>query len=199
MKKTLILLAIAATAGAAYAESRISASAGAVPLSTSAQLNFEVQVPRILYLRVGDTGATINTVTFTVGLAAPLGSLPINNAEYTATIPPGISGAVATDDDTTGSDGAIPVQLWTNNGTANLGCTSPGLSGTSGTIPLSAITVTQTGSLPHPGGSLDCTTTEVGATGVNSLEGAWTYAFAPTVMPPAGTYSTVVTYTAAQP
>ena len=74
MKKLAAILAMSLLTGAAWAESRITAvPSTTTSLSATARLNFAVNVPRVLYLRVGDAGATINTVNFNVGLS---GSLP---------------------------------------------------------------------------------------------------------------------------
>jgi len=158
-----------------------------------------VLVPRILYLRVGDVGATINEVTFTVGLSAPLNALPVADQMYSAAIPPATGGPATAADDNGASDGVVEVQLWTNNGTADLNCAGLPLTSGTDTIPLSDITVSDGGTLAHPGTSLACASAPVGAAGINNLTDNWTFAYAPTVLPVTGTYTTQITYTAAQP
>ena len=200
------ILLISAAVGAmvasspARAESRITTvTAGTTALSTTAKLNFAVSVPRILYLRVGDAGATINTVTFTAGLTGV--TLPTADSVYAGAPPLGVGTIAATDNNGT-SDGAVAVQLWTNNGSANLNCAGAALTSGANTIPLSAITVTSLatgGSLAHPGSSLACTSAARGSAGTNNLSDTWTFAYAPATLPPAGSYTTVVTYTASQP
>jgi hypothetical protein len=190
-----LALTAAIAAGAVHAESRISSVAAATStVNTSARLNFAVNVPRILYLRVGDAGTTVNTVTFNVSLA------PTSNTNYAGGVPSSIGGTTVTDDSAGGGPaGGIAVQLWTNNGTSTLNCTGAALTSGANTIPLSAITATATGGLSHPGTSLACAGTPVGSAGTNALSGNWAFAYAPATLPPAGAYTTVVTYTASQP
>lgn len=201
-KRLAILLASVAAlqCGSVIAESRVTAvTAAATSLSTTARLNVAVNVPRILYLRVGDAGAAINTVTFTAGLTGV--TVPTTDSVYAGAMPVG-PGAVSAADDNGASDGQVAVQLWTNNGSANLNCTGAALTSGANTIPLSDITVTSLssgGSLAHPGASLACASGARGSAGTNNLTDTWTFAYAPTVLPPAGAYTTVVTYTASQP
>lgn len=185
---------------ALHAESRITTvTAPTTALSTTARLNFAVNVPRILYLRVGDAGVTVNTVTFTAGLTGV--TVPTTDT-VTAAAPPVGLGTISVADTNGASDGQIGVQLWTNNGTANLTCAGTPLTSGANTIPLSAIAVTSLasgGSLAHPGSSLACTSAARGSAGTNNLTDTWTFAYAPASLPTAGAYTTVVTYTASQP
>ena len=197
----LVGMAAALLAGTVHAESRVTAvSSGTTALSTTSKLNVSVSVPRILYLRVGDAGATINSVTFTVGLTG-LTPLPQNDVVYSGAMPVGV-GAISVADTNGTSDGQVAVQLWTNNGTANLNCSGAALTSGTNTIALSQITVTSAaaGTLGHPGGSLACTSATRGSAGVNNLSDTWTYAYtAPATLPAAGNYTTQITYTASQP
>lgn len=201
-KRLAFLLASVAAlqCGTVIAESRITAVTSAVTtLSTTARLNVAVNVPRILYLRVGDAGATINTVTFTAGLSGV--TVPTADAVYAGAMPVG-PGAVSVADNNGASDGQVAVQLWTNNGSANLNCAGAALTSGTNTIPLTDITVTSLasgGSLAHPGSSLSCTSAARGSAGTNNLTDTWTFAYAPATLPAAGSYTTVVTYTASQP
>ena len=137
----LVGMAAALLAGTVHAESRVTAvSSGTTALSTTSKLNVSVSVPRILYLRVGDAGATINSVTFTVGLTG-LTPLPQNDVVYSGAMPVGV-GAISVTDTNGASDGQVAVQLWTNNGTANLNCSGAALTSGTNTIALSQITVT---------------------------------------------------------
>jgi hypothetical protein len=203
MKLKMAVLALAAVGmvGVAHAESRISAIDGATtgPMATTAKLNFKVVVPKILFLRVGALGATVNNVTFTVGLTGALATLPVADAVYGGALPPAFTSSVA--DDEGASDGAITVGLWTNNGSSTLSCAGSALTSGTNTIALSNVTVANagTGTLSHPGASLACTSGSRGAAGVNNLADTWTFAYAPTVLPAAGNYTTTVTYTASQP
>lgn len=196
MKKHLLVALISGlVASSAVAESNISASAGTTSLSTSASLKFKVLVPRILYLRVGSVGSTIDEVTFTVGLAAPLDDLSsdIDNVPYSAAIPPASGGAA------TVTGGAVAVQLWNNVGSVDLNCAGDALSNGSDNIPLADIKVTDGGTLDHPGTDLGCGSISVGSAGVTNLSDTWTYSYTPTTLPATGTYTTEITYTASQP
>lgn len=200
---TTCLLAIAATCatGSALAESRITAvPSTTTSLTTTARLNFSIVVPRILYLRVGDLGATINTVNFAVGLGGSLTGLPVSDTVFNDPLPVGV-GTVSAGDDSGASDGQIPVQLWTNNGTSQLTCNGAPLSSGSNTIPLSEVTVTSSGggSLAHPGPNLGCVSAARGGAGTNNLTDTWTFAYSPATLPAAGSYTTTITYTASQP
>ncbi len=202
IKSALTVLALAAAAGGAFAESRITAvPSGTTSLSTTARLNIAVNVPRVLYLRVGDAGATVNTVTFTVGLNGALATLPVSDQVFTGTVPPALGTTGVADDNGTTTDGQIAVQLWTNNGTANLTCAGSALTSGSNTIALTEISVASAGggTLAHPGANLGCAPATRGSAGVNNLSDTWTFSYAPTALPAAGSYTTQITYTASQP
>ena len=201
MKHLAAFLALSLLAGAALAESRITAvPSTTTSLSATARLNFAVNVPRVLYLRVGDAGATINTVNFNGGLSGSLATLPVSDQVFSGALPPALGTITATDNNGA-SDGQVAVQLWTNNGTANLTCSGAALTAGAATIPLSDITVTSTvgGTLGHPGANLGCTAAARGSAGVNNLADVWTFGYAPSALPVAGSYTTQVTYTASQP
>ncbi len=196
MKSKLLAVAlIAGSLGAsnAFAESRITALPGTATgaMSATARLDFQILVPKILYLKVGTAGAAIDTVQFSVGLTGI--TVPTNDAVFAG--PP--SGAFTT----TATGNAVGVNLWTNNGSATLGCAGAALTSGSNSIALTAITVTNAaaGGLAHPGGSLACTTANRGSAGFNNLSDTWTFAYAPATLPAAGNYTTQVTYTATNP
>lgn len=181
----------------ASAEARATAApTGAI--AATARLGVSVKVPRILYLRVGDAGANVNTVRFEVGLRDGLTALDARDEVYAGRVPPRFTTTRA--DDAGTSNGSVPVRLWTNNGTVTLGCSAPALSAGPNVIALSAIRVTSSSSaLRHPGSTLACASSTRGSAGVNNLAANWTYRYAPATLPPAGTYRTTVTYTASQP
>ncbi len=201
MKKLAAILMLGVCVGTAWAESRITAvPSSTTSLSATARLNFAVNVPRVLYLRVGDTGATVNTVTFNVALAGALGTLPVTDQVFSGAVPPAL-GTTGVTDDNGAADGQVGVQLWTNNGTANLTCSGSPLTSGALTIALSEITVSSSvgGTLGHPGTSLACASAARGSAGVNNLTDTWTFGYAPASLPTAGSYTTQVTYTASQP
>lgn len=201
---TTIAWAMLAAAGLARAESHVTAVTNPIAsLSTTARLAVTVNVPKILYLRVGNAGAMINTVTMTVGVAAASGlnPLPRNNVTYGGAVPIGM-GTVTRTDNNGASNGVVAAQLWTNNGTATLTCTGAPLTDGSRTIPLTRVVVTSSagGTLGHPGGNLGCSTVTRGSSGTNNLASNWSYNFsAAGGLPTAGTYTTQITYVASQP
>lgn len=192
-----------------HAESNYVTGAGAT--SATAKLDFQIVIPKVLYLRIG-TGtdnainATVDMLTFTVP--------PANVGNGTA-----VAG--------TGGDltaGAVTVRAYGNGGnpiTLNSTTAGPLLSGTD-SIPWSEITVTPAAlgattagftnaAITHPafntggaGGAGTATTLTAGAAKVARVEGKWTFAYANTAFVPAGTYgapaaSGRVTYTITQP
>ncbi len=185
--------------GDAHARSSLSATTAAGAQQASASVGVSVQVPRILYFRLGAAGAEVNTVRFDVRLAAPLNTLPSNDVVYGGVLPPRTRASARADDDGA-SDGNLSVRVWTNSGSVSLDCAGAPLTAGTQQIPLSAIRVTSSNTtLAHPGTSLSCAARSVGAAGTNDLRANWRYRYTPTVLPAAGTYSTTVTYTASQP
>jgi hypothetical protein len=192
------LLAVALIAGSlaasnAFAESRITAVAGTATgtMSTTARLDFQVVVPKILYLKVGTAGATVDNVRFDISLTGI--TVPSNDVVF--------AGPVDGSFTSSATGNSVGVNLWTNNGSASLNCSGSALASGSNTIALSNITVTNAsaGALAHPGTSLACVSASRGTAGFNNLSDTWTFAYAPTVLPAAGNYTTQVTYTASQP
>ena len=111
MKKLAAFLALSLLTGAAWAESRITAvPSTTTSLSATARLNFAVNVPRVLYLRVGDAGATINTVNFNVGLSGSLATLPVSDQVFSGALPPALGTITATDNNGA-SDGQVAVHV----------------------------------------------------------------------------------------
>ncbi len=196
MKSKLLAVALAVgslAASNAYAESRITAVAGTATgaISATARLDFQILVPKILYLKVGTAGAAVDAVQFDVALTGI--TVPSNNAVFAGPV----SGAFTS----TATNNAVGVNLWTNNGSAALNCAGAALTSGGNSIALSNITVTNAtgGALGHPGASLACTSASRGSAGFNNLSDTWTFAYAPATLPAAGNYTTQVTYTASQP
>jgi hypothetical protein len=196
MKSKLLALALVAgslSASNAFAESRITAVPGTATgaISATARLDFSILVPKILYLKVGTAGAAIDAVQFAVSLTGI--TVPSSDAVFAG--PP--SGAFTS----VGTNTSVGVNLWTNNGSANLNCAGAALTSGSNSIALSSITVSNAtgGGLGHPGASLACTSASRGSAGFNNLSDTWTFAYAPATLPAAGNYTTQVTYTASQP
>ena len=182
------------TAGTARAESVFSTAAG--PTTANARLDFQIVIPRFLFLQVGTgtalaTNGTINVLTFTVPAAsigtggAGIGSTggDINaGASVTAKVLGNnfTGGAVSFTATTTGalSDGAGDTISWSQFSVATA-------ANTTGTV------------LAHPG-TLAAPFTDGGATSVSltpvskviNQDAKWTFTYANTVIPAAGTYGT---------
>jgi hypothetical protein len=213
MKKLLVIAALATIAPLmAQAESKfVTGNSG---LSATANLDFSITIPKVLFLQVGtgtsyaDNGA-MNNIAFDV----PAGGVGSGTQ---------VAGA--------GGDlvgGGVTVRVLGNSGnvTLNNKTTGPLSNGVSGdpTVPWSDIVVTA-GALPtttsgfsnaaiaHPafniaagGGDSTTPTTLIATGGLVRQEGSWTFAYANTAALPAGTYGNTaanngrVTYTATMP
>ena len=190
--------------GVAQAESQYGYStAGTGNVSATARLNISVVVPKVVLLRVGDAGATQNTLNFAARVAIPLDPSGSTNVD-------GATPDVNSNNQAISWNGAIPTvsllsntatigaNAWTNGSTVKVNCaaTTPF---TAGGPTLANLTATNTtGNLPHPGGSLGaCSATGNLSTGT-LYSATWTYTLdaSNAVNWAAGTYSALVTYTA---
>lgn len=179
---------LAAFSGLAHAASNVGSN------SASANLDFQVNIPGIVFLRVG-TGAfrqdnsTVDTITFSPTAADLLGGQPVA----------GTGGDL--------SNGRVTVQVWGNAGQLTLASTASDLSDGNGrTIPWTEIAVTASNTnLPHPGFDADgnmsapLETLGNGNSPITNLSGEWTYAYRNTGGPRGGQYSGTVTYTVSAP
>lgn len=208
-RRTLLLSGLAvALSGPALAESQFSSGSGS--LSASARLDFEVTIPRILFLRVGTgtnfgANGTIDLIAFTVPAAAVGNGVAIV----------GSGGDLGS--------GAVTVRVMGNGGdiTLNSATTGPLGNGTAGQtigwnrilVTPSALPTATTGftntAITHPafnasGGSGTAVTLPASNRLVRQ-EGRWTYGYANADMVAAGTYGGVgvnngrVSYTATMP
>lgn len=203
-QKTMMRLALgaliaAALPGVSYAESNYQTGAGA--LTATAHVDFQIVVPKILYLRVGTgtamaTNATVDLITFTVPAA--------NVGDGTV-----ISG--------TGGDltlGVVTAALKSNNGTATLSATAPAAinDGSGDSIDWSQITTTaavntSATALPAPTLTTSSTTTSspTCVAKVVNQDAKWTYKYLNSNIVVAGTYGGInvnnsrVTYTSTLP
>ena len=187
--------------GAANAESNFQTGAGA--LNATARVDFQITIPKILFLQVGTgalytTTATVNLIDFTVP-AANVGNGTAVNASAAA----GDLG-----------NGVVTAVVRGNNGNITLNATSVGAigNGAGDSIAWSQITTTAaaltTGTVLTPpvlanGASANVTLTAVAK--VVNQDARWTYQYANSAVVPSGTYGGVnvnnsrVTYTAALP
>lgn len=205
LSKTLLAAALlAAVPMLANAESTFTTGAG-TPITANARLDFQVTVPKILYLRVSSgsnmaTGGAIDLISFNVP-AANIG----DNSPIAAT---NTSGDL--------NNGAVTARVIGNNGnitftSTTLGALSNGAAGDTisyGQIGTAVATLTSATALPHPTLVDGATTTValVPASGkVINRDARWTYTYLNNNVVAPGTYGGVntnnsrVTYTASMP
>lgn len=197
-KTTLLATALfAAFPMVAQAESQFVNGAG----NATAKLDFQITIPRILFLRVGSNNATVDLVSFAPA-AATLGDSSV---------------VTGTGGDLTG--GAVSAQVRGNNGTITLLATTAGAlnNGAGDTIPYSQIITTPTvltsaTALAAPtlanGASAPVTVAPAAGSKVVDRDARWTYTYANNAVVAPGVYggggaantgNGRVTYTASMP
>jgi len=164
-------------------------------VSASVNLKFAVTLGSFVYLRVGSVGATVDTVAF------DLASLTAGCTMGPCTFGTGMAVAAS-------SFGTLPVGVKSKGGVVRLSATATtGLSSGAATIPLSEITIasSDTTNLPAPlvpnsgtSGTVNVTETATGSK-LTARSANWTFAYANTVVPSAGTYTGKLTFTATAP
>jgi hypothetical protein len=185
---TVALVAVMAAPFAANAESTFVTGTG-TPITTTARVDFQIQIPKFLTLQVGSAGATIDTITF-----APTATDLINGTAVDGTGgnagPSGVSTVVR------GNNGAVSLVANT---------TGPLLSGLD-SIDWSQITTTSSSAgLPAPSivtggpGTTASVTANLAGGRVTNQSATWTYQFLNSTVAPQGTYTGRVTYTASMP
>ena len=200
--KTALALALAAPLFV-NAESTFTTGAGS-PITASARLDFQVTVPKILFLQVGTgtamaSNATINLITFTVPGASLGNSTPI--------------AATATSGDL--GNGVVTARVIGNNGNITFTSTTLGALGNGAGDTISYAQISTTAStntsatiLAHPtlaNGSTTTITLTPAAGKVINRDAKWTYSFLNQAVVPPGTYGGVntnngrVTYSASMP
>ncbi len=198
--KAALAVSLGATLAAALpanAESTTVTGAGA--LSAPAHLDFSIVIPRFLTFRVGTVGATIDQITFTPAAASVGNSVPVAGTGGDA------GGGSAANVSVIGNGGQITITE-SNNGTGT-GLQHATLAGAA--IAYSEITTNSSDAvnlqrpvLSNAGGNTS--TPVLNAGNVTNRSAVWTYAYANTTIPSAGTYGTSakggrVTYTASMP
>lgn len=204
--KSLLAVATVTVPLLAHAESNFVTGASTATPGAQAHVDFQITIPKTLYLRVG-TGsaypATLanNTAVDLVQFAPAVGAV-------------GNSVALAgTGGDLTG--GVVTAAVVSNSGNVTLGATTLGaLSDGAGDsiafteIKTAAATLTSATALPAPvlvNGASATTVLTAPASKVIVQDAKWTYTYANTTNPPGGTYGGVnvnngrVTYTATMP
>lgn len=203
---TKILLTTALLAGfpmMANAESTFTTGAG-TPLTASARLDFQVVIPKILYLRVGTgTNFANNTAVDLISFNVPAASVG-NGTPVAATAASGDLG-----------NGAVTARVIGNNGNITFSSTTLGALGNGagdtisyGQIGATVTNLTSATPLPAPaladGATTTVTLTPVSGKVVNR-DAQWTFAYANAAAVAPGTYGGVntnngrVTYTASMP
>jgi hypothetical protein len=196
--RQLLLAAGVATALAPALVQAEQTTDNSAPYSTSARLDFRVIIPGFLRLRVGTVGATIDEITFDVPAANVGDSTPIAGTGGDA------GGGTAANVHVAGNNGQITITENNNSGSNGLGTGNPA----DGFIAYTEITTTSSlPQLPAPalsnaGGNTSLPTLNGGQ--VTNRTGVWTYGYANTTVPSAGTYGGQanggrVTYTATMP
>lgn len=201
--RALTSIAVAAAMPmAAHAESNFQTGAG-TPLTATARLDFQVTIPKVLFLQVGagalnTTNATVNLIDFTVAAANVGNGTPV--------------AASATAGDL--GNGVVTARVLGNNGAVTLTSSTTGALGNGAgdnisfaQITAAASTLTSATPLAHPtlvDGAT--TTTTVPAVGkIVNRDARWTFSYANTATVPPGIYGGVnanngrVTYTASMP
>ncbi len=208
LKATVVAMSLG-VAASANAASAVSSTAGTN--TVSAALDFQITIPRVLFLRVGTgslfaNSASIDKISFApsiAGLGAGCGT-PSDCA--------GTSGDL--------SGGAVTAQLVSNLGATQIIANTAGgtlLDGAGNSIPYSKITAATAALTAVPGQTLagatlwnfpgwDTTVTyPAAANTVVNLAAKWTFSYANDTIPPAGVYGNTVankgrvTFTATSP
>jgi hypothetical protein len=196
LKLLAVAAAIASVAGAARAESNFQTGAGALTATT--HLDFQIVVPKMIYLRVGagvdrTTVATVDMINFVV----PAANVGDNSV---------ITGAGG---DLTG--GVVTARVLANNGTVTLTTATPNQIKNAagdlisyGQISLAVATLTSATAFTPPAMTDNTTTSSTIAPTLNVVnrDAKWTFTYLNQNIVPAGTYGGVntnnsrVTYTA---
>ena len=204
IKSVLAAAAIAAPM-LATAESNVQTGAGA--LTATAHVDFQITIPKFLFLRVGTgTGSITPAVAFANNAAVDLITWAPTAAQVGSGVLAGTGG-----DLTGGVETAIVVA---NNGNVTLSSTTTGplSDGAGDTISYATITTTAsantTGTVLAAPALANAATTSVTLTAVGKIvqqDAKWAYTYANATTPPAGTYGGIntnggrVTYTASVP
>lgn len=181
-----------AAAGTATAESNFSTGGGAQ--TVSARLDFQITIPKILYLQVGTGTLYADNTSKDFIQFAP----PANRIGLGCSVPANCAG---TGGDLTG--GAVTALLVSNAGSVTINANTSGgvlTDGGTNTIPYAKINVASAAlaAAPLGGSSLwtfpgwdTATTYTPAAGGVTNLSARWTFTYANDTIPRAGTYGGV--------
>ena len=166
-------------------------AAGTGVVTANARLNLVINVPKLILLRVGSSGATVDTLTWNSGLTWATAPGTLTNGNNV-----GVDWDGAAPTITAGTQpAALNVYAWTNATTATINCSVGTWVGTNSPVN-SDFEVTVIGTLPHPGANLGaCASTTFPSRTLAS--GTWTYVLSGTPASwDAGVHTNTVTYTA---
>ncbi|MCU0764508.1 MAG: hypothetical protein MUF32_00405 [Burkholderiaceae bacterium] len=186
LSKNLILVAASAAAAALplAVQAASSSASGAGNLSTTANVNFSVVIPRFIYLRVGDA-ASVNTLTYSPTVADLVGSTAVQ----------------ATGGDTGPSNSNLTVVVLGNAGNLTLAASNlTQLTSGGNNIPTTTLTASNpTGSIVPP--AFNGSTALTAVANIVNQTGSWRYTWAnpASTVYPSGTYNGTVTYTLSAP
>ena len=179
-------------------------SQGANRRTTDARLNFELDIDRMIFLRVGAGSAHAGTASGT----GPSASATLSNVNLSAGLAPGATAPVYLPSNTV----TLPVEVRSNAGQIRLSAQTSGplLNGTH-QIPMSQISLTSdSAALPAPpipdtglGASVNALTGGSGTAAAPTLltyrSANWTFRYTPVTSPVAGVYIGRITFSAATP
>lgn len=211
MRTSIVVRTVLAVAAAVpllcQAESMVHTGGATLVPGSTAHVDFQITIPKFLYLRVGSGSA------YTTGTYATVAT--IDEITWAPTAAQVGTGALAgTGGDLTG--GVETAAVVSNSGNVTLNATTGGAlsDGTGDTISFGQITTTASSNttgtvLPAPvlvdGGTSANIVINAPASKVITEDAKWTFAYANTTTPPAGTYGGVnvnngrVVYTATMP
>ena len=198
MKKLVMAIAAvgAMTSGSAMAASATDSTS---PYSVANNLDLRIVIPAFLYFRVGTDSATVDRITFSPTVANLGNATPVAGAGGDAA---GGSGANVT---ARGNNGQITIGTTVTGGGSGMG------TGTAadGFIAYTEVATTSNDVANFPAPALanaGIANVNValgggpaGAGKVTNRTAVWTYSYANTTIPSAGTYNGTVTYTATMP
>lgn len=169
-------------------------AAGTGVVTANARLNLVINVPKLILLRVGSSGATVDTLTWNSGITWVTAPATLTDGDNQATNWDGTAPGTGT----TANPAAISAFAWTNSsGGGSLAYAATPF--TAGGPTLGDITVASAPGLAHPAPSpLAATSTGATAFARNTLAtGIWSFALGGTPAAwTAGQYTSTVTYTA---
>lgn len=195
-KSSFLLVFLAYCVNTVMAESTYGNNlAGTGSVIASARVNMSVTVSKLILLKVGTAGSTVNTLSWNVVQSIPAAAVtPVTTADNVGVI---WDGNAPTNPVIT-HPAALAVSAWTNAATTStVNCAMGAWLGPAGGPANVNFAVTSAGTLTHPGANLNvCAATTFPKNTVAT--GTWAYTLAGTPSNwPAGIYTNTITYTAA--